>query len=470
MLVKNPDERPTVTEIKEHAWFKQFQIVKLQAAPKLVDIAKIEAETPQGYQVIGKTEQSAEKQSIRTSSVSQVSGDAKMDGSQTSKLGEEDMQYSESSSESETKSDIFEELTIKENLEKLRTMVSSHNEEQYTYKTNLSVKELEINSRLAKVKDLQTAIEEKHVYKSYIQKNIEKHTVQLAEKSAEIDKLQLISTPEKLESLATAVRNEFVEKTAMFNLESKSLSQLRLQYEQLSAEVSQKEKLMNDLSNKQQKLHQDFKISRVSLASGLSDVKLNHALMQSRLNKGPRKSMLEPDDQQRANELIELIRTRVAEIENESQGITYLKKLIDAQENAIFSREEDINSLTATYDRKKLDLRQDLQVKMREIKQIQREQQTKAEQKAREKHEQKRKDLTDALMKARSNDFRSFFSSEDCTRMKEMHLVRATQEMQTRQQSLQQNIDLLLRVRTELSAKLSQLHSQEIELKAFRRK
>lgn len=465
MLVKNPEERLTVGEIKEHPWFKQFSIVKLEVQPKPVDIRKVESEAPQGYQVIAKPSNST----VRESDLSQAS-DSKVNISQVSKLGEEDMQYSASSSDEDTKSDIFEELTTKENLEKLKSLIAAQNEEKYTHKTNISVKELEINSRLARMKDLQTAIEEKKVYKSYLLKNIEKHTAQLAEKCSEIDKLQLISTPEKLDTLATAARNELATKTAEFNLLSKGLEQLRDQGEQLCAEVTLKERVMNELSSKLQKLHQDFKISRVSLASNVSEVKLTYALMQSRMRSGPRKSVLESDDLQRADELIDLIRTRMNEIEGENQGISYLKKLIDAQENAIFSKEEDINTLTATYDRKKLDLRQELQVKIREVKQMQREQQIKVEQVLKEKKEKQRKELNEALQRARETDKRSFFSEQDYSLIKSMHLVTSTQNLVTKHQSFRQNIDKMQRDRSELAAKLSQMQIQENELKAHRRR
>jgi hypothetical protein len=437
MLVKNSDERPSASEVKEHPWFKQYQIIKLSIAPKPIDIHKVDPETPQisaGYQVISKVEppkspsqpesslpSASISGSIRSSSISRTS-EAHGSERQGSKVGEEDMQYSDSSDE--TQSDIFEELTIRENLERFKGLIAAQREEQYSHKANISVKELEINNRLARVKDLQAAIEEKTAYKNYLLRNIEKHSTILTEKTAEGQKLQLIASPAQLNELVIANRADLAEKSAKFSLETASLKQLKASCDSLSSEVSQKERLMNDLSSKLQKIHSDFKSNRLSLASNMSEVKLNHALMQSRLKAGPRKSILQPEDQQRAEDLVEFIGTRMREMEGE--GGMQVRKMVEAMENAIFAKEEEINAMLAAYERKKLDMRQGFQVKMREIKQNQREEQGKLEALQRAKAEKKRTELRDALQTIRDKNFQSFYSLEDYSRIKEMYLVRDT--------------------------------------------
>lgn len=431
MLVKNSEERPTATQVKEHPWLKQYQIIKPSATPKPVDILKVDTETPQistGYQVISKAEAPAASLvsasivsgSLRASSVSRTS---EMRGSdRPGSKAEEDMQYSDSSEG--TQSDIFEELTIKENLERFKVLISAQKEEQYTHKANISVRELEINNRLARVRDLQTAIEEKAAYKHYLMRNMEKHSNLLAEKTAESEKLLLIASPEQLNDLVSANRANLAEKTATLALEASSLKQSKAYCDSLSSEVSQKERLMNDLSSKLQKIHSDFKSNRLSLTSNLSEVKLNYALMQSRLKVGPRKSLLQPEDQQRAEDLIEFIGKKMREMDGE--GGAQVRKLVEALENAVFAKEEEINAMMAGYERKKLDLRQGLQVKMREIKQNQREEQAKLERMQRAKAEKKRTELRDALQAIRDKTFQSFYSLEDYSRMKEMHLVSLT--------------------------------------------
>lgn len=471
MLVKNSEQRLSASEVKEHPWLKQYSLIKPSATPKPVDILKVDPETPQistGYQVISKAEvpvssivtASIVSSSLRASSVSRAS---ELRGSKT---GEEDMQYSDSSEG--TQSDIFEELTIKENLERLKGLISTQREEQYTHKANISVKELEINNRLARVRDLQTAIEEKAAYKNYLMRNIEKHSNLLTEKTAESEKLLLIASPEQLNDLVAANRANLSEKTAKLALEAASLKQSKAYCDSLSSEVSQKERLMNDLSSKLQKIHSDFKSNRLSLTSNLSEVKLNCALMQSRLKAGPRKSLLQPEDQQRAEDLVEFIGKKMREMDGE--GSAHVRKLVETMENAVFAKEEEINAMMAGYERKKLDLRQGFQVKMREIKQNQREEQAKLETLQRTKAEKKRAELRDALQTIRDQNYHSFYSLEDYSRIKEMYLVSPTQELQARHSSLQQSLERLLTQRSQLTARLAELEQQEVVLRGRRRK
>ena len=469
MLVKNPDERPTAQEVKEHPWLKQFTITKLSFTPKTIDVHKADAtDTPQistGYQVISKPETPTKTASIASSVATSTLRPSSLSktSKQGSKVGEEDMQYSDSSNDSQ--SDIFEELTTKENLDRLKTQISSQHEEQYSYKTNISVKELEINNRLARLKDLQTAIEEKTAYKNYLMRNVDKFNCQIAEKNVESEKLQLIAAPDQLIELISKNKLELAEKTAKFSIESSNLQQLKSQISIFTSEITQKERQMNDLSAKLQKLHLDFKSSRVSLSSNLSELRLNSAFIQSRLKSDSRKSILQGEDQIRAEELMEYIKAKSREYEEGENRFKAMKKKVETLENEVFAKEEEINAMVTMYERKKLDVRQGLQVKIREIKQNQREKQAKMDAERRRKVEKQREELRNALQTVRDQSFKTFYTLDDYAKIKEMHL-----ELKMRWEQLRHSLDFVSKQRSELAVRMKQLADQELALKGRRRK
>lgn len=482
MLQKDPKDRITITEVKEHRWMLEHPPIRDTITQETVSIVLPDLNTVdnlainKGYKVINQTHENTEPAVIKTPKASKVpekkfeekkSEDEKTPTkisytatnstpsktptqSQTSidnlsipdektmiiKIPTNLNKYANQISpipEEESTSEFYVEKkpkvdkAIRESIKQIQEQVKFTQGENQAAKEKMSFQNAEIEVSLEAIKELEKRISDKRANLKELTNANKILSCQISDKALELDTIENSYNHQDISSKINERKTRYMELQSECKMKKKYLESIEAQVHSYTVHIAEKEKDINSLQYQRDRLRHESKSANSQVKSQIAELEINAEILRSRIDNYERlNTEMSEDDSRIAVDIINLMKEKMRNLKGipEAEVQTRLETIREQ----IMEKEQRITELTLEYQDKKYKLTQELRRQKETLTRELREKYDQANRESRVHIDELKKALKDKLEDSRSKEQKLSVESNDIGECRKLLMVRINLE------------------------------------------